>query len=151
MNNEFDFVEFRLDTDKKLLYAKWLRDVDTTEYRLVLNYIHQLIKDNHITLWLQNSEHLLPRSLEDQKWAAEEFGFMIAQSLIKYVAIVLPKHSPHYAELLSLRDKAYRIFGKTKHIQLFETEQEALAWLIPNMQFYRLPAKKLAFKSNHTL
>lgn len=151
MDNEFDFIEFRLDTDKKLLYGKWLREVDNTEYQSALKHIYQLIKDNNITLWLQNSENLLPRSLEGQKWVAEEFGFMIAQSPVQYVAIVLPKHSLHHAELLSLRDKAYRIFGKTKYIELFETEQEALAWLIPNMQFYRLPAKKHASKPNHTL
>ena len=151
MDNQSDFIEFRLDTDKKLLYGKWLRDVDNTEYQAGLKQIHQLIRDNNITLWLQNSEVLSPRPLEDQKWVAEEFGLMLVQSPIKYIAIVTPKHSLHHTELLSMREKAYRIFGKTKYVELFETEEEGLAWLIPNMQFYRLPVKKLAFNSKHTL
>ncbi|NDK55805.1 hypothetical protein [Pontibacter fetidus] len=151
MENPFDFIEFRLDADKKLLYGKWLRDVNNAEYQSGLKYTYELIKDNAITRWLQNSTHLSPRALEDQKWVAEDFGLMLTQSPIKYIATVVPANSLHYPVLLSLREKAYRIFGKTKFMEIFETEEEALAWLIPNMQFYRLPAKILVPNTNHTL
>lgn len=134
------YLEFRMDADKKLLYGKWLRDVNNNEYMAGLKQTYSLISSNNIVRWVQNSEQLRPRTLADQKWVAEEFAFLLSLSSIKYIAIVVLPESAHYNVLLSLREKAYRIFGKNKCIELFETEQDALAWLIPNLQFYRLPS-----------
>ncbi|MER2996775.1 hypothetical protein [Pontibacter populi] len=140
MKDVENYLEFRIDTDKKLLYGKWLRDVTNQEYMAGLKQTYSLINSHNIVRWLQNSTLLQPRNLADQKWVAEEFGLLLTLSTIKYIAVVVPRESPHHNVLLSLRDKAYRIFGKTKFIELFDTEQEALAWLIPNLQFYRLPS-----------
>jgi hypothetical protein len=145
MEHVLTYLEFRIDTDKKLLYGKWLRDVNNEEYKAGLKQIYNLIKSNDILRWVQNSELLRPRDLTDQKWLAEEYGLLLTLSSIKYIAVIVPRQSPHYNILMSLREKAYRIFGKSKYVELFETEQEALAWLIPNMQFYRLPSTTLSF------
>ncbi|MBJ6118333.1 hypothetical protein JAO76_09030 [Pontibacter sp. BT310] len=145
MEHVLTYLEFRIDTDKKLLYGKWLRDVNNEEYKAGLEQIYTLIKSNDILRWVQNSELLQPRDLTDQKWLAEEYGLLLTLSSIKYIAVIVPRQSPHYNILMSLREKAYRIFGKSKYVELFETEQEALAWLIPNMQFYRLPSTTLSF------
>jgi hypothetical protein len=145
MEHVLTYLEFRIDTDKKLLYGKWLRDVNNEEYKAGLKQIYTLIKSYDILRWVQNSELLQPRDLTDQKWLAEEYGLLLTLSSIKYIAVIVPRQSPHYNILMSLREKAYRIFGKSKYVELFETEQEALAWLIPNMQFYRLPSTTLSF------
>ena len=146
MENVLNYLEFRIDTDKKLLYGKWLRDVTNEVYVAGLRQAYSLITSNDIMRWVQNSEHLQARNLSDQKWVAEEFGLLLTLSSIKYIAVVVARNSAHYNVLLSLREKAYRIFGKTKSVELFETDQEALAWLIPNMQFYRLPSTIHTFK-----
>ena len=148
MENTDDFIEFRIDQDKKLLYGKWLRNVNNEEYKAGLQHVYKLIDKYQIKLWLQNSEQLEPRSVEDQKWVSEEFGFLLIQSPVKYLAIVTPRQSPHYAVLLSLREKAYRIFGKAKQMEIFESDEEGIGWLIPNMQHYRLPVSSFTISSD---
>ncbi|MEJ8755638.1 hypothetical protein WG947_01405 [Pontibacter sp. H259] len=140
MENVSDFIEFRIDPERKLLYGKWLRDVSVEEYKAGLQIIGQLLTEHAIKLWLQNSERLTPRSVPEQKWLTEEFAILLMQSVIKYIAVVADKNSPHSTGLATIREKAYRIFGKTKSVEIFESEEDALAWLIPNMQYYRLPA-----------
>ncbi|MBC5774744.1 hypothetical protein H8S95_11775 [Pontibacter sp. KCTC 32443] len=144
MENTTDFLEIKVDTEKKLLYGKWLRNVDNREYKAGLRQLYQLIINHSISLWLQNSEHLQPRNAEDQKWAAEEFALLLSQSSMKQLAVVSPKATPHYAILCSMREKAYRIFGKTKQVELFETNEAALKWLTPHLLFYRLPAATIS-------
>jgi len=146
MENLSDFIEFRIDTDKKLLYGKWLRNVTSTEYKAGLQEVGKLLNQYDMKLWLQNSEKLEPLNINDQKWLTEQFGILLIQFPLQYIAVVTPRNSAHFAELLAVREKAYRIFGKSKHVEVFETEEEALAWLIPNMQYYRLPAT--TYKAN---
>ncbi|MBB6610665.1 hypothetical protein H7F15_06425 [Pontibacter sp. Tf4] len=139
MMNTSDFMECRIDDRKKLLYCRWLRDVEQDEYRTGLMQVYQLIKENALELWLQDSSVLTPRSVPNLKWLTEEFGILLVQSTLKFCAVVTPSALPHHAGLASIRDKAYRIYGKTKLIQVFDTTDEALAWLLPNLQHYRLP------------
>lgn len=139
METPVDYLEIKIDDAKHLLYGKWLRDVTNDEYKAGLRYMYQLIVKHEIVSWLQNSEYLLPRNVGDQKWIAEEFAVLVMQSSVKYMAVVVPKTSAHYAVLSSIREKAYRIFGRSKLVELFETNEEALAWLTPNLQHYRLP------------
>ncbi len=137
------FIEFKLDQTKQLLYGRWLRDITFEEYKAGLHQTYKLIQQHNIRLWLQNSEKLSPRSLPEVKWVSEEFGLMLMQSDVKYLAIVTPRSSAHFPDLQAMREKAYRIFGKTKSMEVFETEEEALAWLIPNLQYYKLPSETL--------
>lgn len=138
MENTSDFIEYRIDTRRKLLYSRWLRNVTPQEYKAGLHQVHELLVQNEVTHWLQDSNALQPRNIEDQKWAAEEFGILLIQSPLKFLAVVVPSTSMHYPVICSLREKAYRIFGKTKLMEVFNTTEEALAWLLPNMQHYRL-------------
>lgn len=151
MESIHDYIEFRIDADKKLLYGKWLRNVNSEEYIAAMKYIIELIEAQGIRLWLQNSFNLDPRSLEEQRWIAEEFALLLSQSSLKYMAFVVSKDSPHHTILIALREKGYRIFGKSINMELFESEEEALGWLIPNMQYYRLPSQKLIVKPNSYL
>ncbi|HEY4650159.1 MAG TPA: hypothetical protein VIG72_02045 [Pontibacter sp.] len=140
MNAITDFIEFRIDSHKKLLYCRWLRDVNTTEYKAGLDRVHHLLVTHNIQLWLQDSTPLQPRTADVLRWTTEEFGLLLIQSPLKQLAVVAPPTSPHFAVLRSLREKAYRIFGRTKQLELFETHEEALRWLTPNLPHYRLPS-----------
>jgi hypothetical protein len=139
METAHDFIEYRVDTRKSLLYGKWLRNVNNEEYRQGLQHAYDLMLKYNLTIWLQNSENLAPRCIEDFKWATEEFAVMLVRSDVTKLALVTPSTHPHYTDLSQMRERAYRIFGKSKQLEIFNTDAEALRWLIPNMQHYRLP------------
>ncbi|NEM97652.1 STAS/SEC14 domain-containing protein [Pontibacter burrus] len=138
MGNPADYLEYRLDSKKQLLYCRWTRDVNQAEYKAGLQFIYKKLVEHDTRLWLQDSTVLQPRTVAELKWVVEEFSFMLTSTSIKYVAVVTPHSRTHYAELRMIREKAYRIFGKQVLMEVFDTVEEALSWLLPNLQHYRL-------------
>lgn len=145
MEKKFDYIEFRIDTEKKLLYSKWLRNVTSEEYKEGTLKAYDLIEQNGIRLWMHNRNNQMPPlDIELQKWITEDFALLLTQSPVQFVAIVCSPDLEKRGLLQAIRDKSYRVFGRTTRTEFFDTEEEALAWLLPNMQHYRLPGKTLA-------
>lgn len=138
MGNPTDYLEYRLDSRKQLLYCRWKRDINQAEYKAGLLFIYKKLIEHDVRLWLQDSSAIQSRTVAELKWLAEEFSFMLTRTALKYIAIVTPDTRTHYTELRLMREKAYRIFGKQVLMEVFDTTEEALSWLLPNLQHYRL-------------
>ncbi|WP_242929291.1 hypothetical protein [Pontibacter vulgaris] len=137
-----DYLSHYIDRDKKLLYSKWLREISSDEYHEGMQKLYELICNNGLTHWLHDISIQTQHSQEDQKWSSEDFALMLIQSGLKYMAIVIPENPTSKQTGEMLRDKSYRIFGKTVLIEFFDSVETATAWLLPNLQHYRIPQLK---------
>ena len=139
MKNELDFLLYGLDISKKLLYSKWAMPIESNQYRKGLQHLVKVIHDHEVTLWIHESILLNDLGVEDTKWTTEVLGLLLLHSRLKHIAIVRPQASSTSAPALSLREKAYRIYGKSVSVEFFDTTEEAKAWILPNLQHYNLP------------
>ncbi|MBC5991245.1 hypothetical protein [Pontibacter cellulosilyticus] len=140
MKNELDYLLYGLDSSKKLLYSKWAMPIGSQQYKNGLQQLAQLIHNNEIQLWIHESRRMNELSMEDQKWTTEVLALVLTQTNLKHIAIVRPADISHTAPGNSLREKAYRIYGKNVGIEFFDTTEEAKAWILPHLQHYKLPA-----------
>ncbi|MEJ8800519.1 hypothetical protein [Pontibacter sp. H249] len=139
MKNELDYLLYGFDTSKKLLYSKWTKPIESQQYRKGLQHLIQVIHDHELTLWIHESIRLNDLSIDDIKWTTEVLALILSQSRLKHIGIVRPQGSTSPLPGLSLREKAYRIYGKSVGIEFFDTTEEAKAWIMPQLLHYKLP------------
>ncbi len=148
MENSLDYLLYGLDVSKKLLYSKWAAPIEGHNYREGLLHLLQVIHANDITLWIHESKRMYNLSVDDQTWLTEVLALLISQSSLKYLAIVRPEDNILPTSGNALRDKAYRIYGKNIRLEFFDTVEEAKAWILPNLQHYKLPNHNITAKVN---
>ncbi|GAB3203974.1 hypothetical protein ABID22_003228 [Pontibacter aydingkolensis] len=146
MNKMLDYIKYGVDASKKLLYSKWAMPVESDLYREGLQHLAQVIHDQDIRLWIHESMHLNNLSIEDQKWTTEVLALVLTQSRLKHIAIIRPQNTISNAPGNSLREKAYRIYGRNVGIEFFDSTEEAKAWILPNLLHYRLPEQSTPVK-----
>ncbi|MFD2247725.1 hypothetical protein [Pontibacter ruber] len=139
MKKSPDYLLYLVDANKQLLYSKWLRSVSSDEYREGMSLLCEVLQKHNLCLWLHNNKHLTQLDVQEQRWVTEELGLLLVGSNLKYLASICPDHEGTSMSIKSVRDRAYRIYGKRVIAELFEDEETALAWMLPNMQHYRLP------------
>lgn len=139
MKKELDYLLYGIDASKKLLYSKWASPIDSTQYREGLQRLVRIVHDNEIKLWIHESRRLHDLSVEDQKWTTEVVALLLTQSKLRHIAIIRPQGNQQPHQGLSLREKAYRIFGRIIGVEFFDTTEEAKAWILPQLQHYKLP------------
>jgi hypothetical protein len=139
MQNTLDYLLYGLDVSKKLLYSKWSSAIEVSQYKEGLLHLIQVINANETTLWIHESKRMHNLAIEDQKWLTQVLALMVSQSSLKYIAIVRPENATTPTYCYTLREKAYRIYGKNIHLEFFDSVEEAKAWILPNLQHYKLP------------
>ena len=140
MKIELDYLLYGIDASKKLLYSKWATPIDSAQYREGLQHLVRIVHDKEIALWIHESRRLQDLSVEDQKWTTEVLALILTQSKLRHIAIVRSLGSTQSNPGHSLREKAYRIYGKSIGVEFFDTTEEAKAWILPQLQHYKLPA-----------
>lgn len=139
MKNELEYLSYGLDTSKKLLYSKWAMRVESPQYRQGLQRLVKVIHDNEVELWIHESVRLNDMDIDDVKWTTEVLALILSQTRLKHIAIVRPQGSTSNVHGNSIREKAYRIYGKNVGVEFFDTVEEAKAWILPQLQHYKLP------------
>ena len=148
MENTLDYLLYGIDSSKKLLYSKWSTTIDGPKFREGLLHLLQVIHANDLTLWIHESKRLYDLTIEDQKWITEVLALLITQSSLKYLAVVRPEKSKAITSGNALREKAYRIYGKNIRLEFFDSVEDAKAWILPNLQHYKLPSLNITAKVN---
>ncbi len=134
-----DYLMYYIDADKKLLYSKWLRGTSSLEYRTGMHQLYELLGQNDLTHWLHDTSFPAIPDPEDQKWLLENFALSLMQTNLKFMAIVIPEEPKLGYNRELQREKGYRIFGKRILVEFFDSIETATAWLLPNLQHYRIP------------
>ncbi|WP_439883312.1 hypothetical protein ACSX1A_09085 [Pontibacter sp. MBLB2868] len=141
MVNSSLLISYGVDPENKLLYSKWIAPFTSEQYRAGLQHLAEVIHNNHIKLWIHESIGINEIASLDQKWTTEVLALILVQSTLEYLAIVRPDTKEQVVVAGNiLREKAYRIFGKSVRVEFFDSTEEAKAWLIPKRQYYKLPA-----------
>ena len=140
MKKELNYLLYGIDTSKKLLHSKWATPVNAAQIKEGLQHLVSTLHNKDVELWIHESRHLHELTKDDKTWIIEVLGLILLQSNLKYIAIVRPQGIEAINVGKAIRDKAYRIYGKRIGIEFFDTTEEAKAWILPNLQHYRLPA-----------
>ena len=140
MEDSSSLITYGIDPGNKLLYSKWTAPFDSEQYRTGLQHLAEVVHNNQIKFWLHESIGLHEISTLDQKWTTEVLALLLVQSPLEYFAIVRPNQQEHAIAGNTIREKAYRIFGRSVKVEFFDSVEEAKAWLVPRRQYYKLPA-----------
>ncbi|MEJ8804277.1 hypothetical protein [Pontibacter sp. H249] len=123
-----DFVTISLNQDISLLSLKWLRSVDSHEYRLgIQKGIQALVKHQPKKMMINNQRLGVP-SLNDQKWLLDVATETLRSCILTKIAVV---NSVDAMQQLALEQVGTKIRNSCIDYQsyYFYSEEEALEWL----------------------
>lgn len=123
-----DYVEIALDQRRKLLSVRWLRPVQSQEYRDGIEETARILLAHNLEKLLVNNQRMGVLTMADQGWLAKISVEVIPRTNLKWLAIVSSVDVLQQLtnEVLDRRVKEETPFFIT---QYFLSEQEALEWL----------------------
>ncbi|WP_242929293.1 hypothetical protein [Pontibacter vulgaris] len=128
-----DFISISLDHGNSLAIIRWLRQVEAKEYRCGVLKSGRIIINTKVERLLVNSLKLGVPTLQDQNWVAEKLKEIFDRSNIRRVArVVFPEI---FFQIASERIfKTLTIPGSNYEIETFTSEEEAMEWLLNDIQ-----------------
>lgn len=123
-----DFVELIHDIRHDMLLVRWLRPVQSHEYRLGIEETGRKLLELELQKLLVNNQRMGVLTMDDQGWLATTSVRMISQSSLKQLAIISSTDffQQHTNEVLDARVKEETPHFETKY---FLTEREGQEWL----------------------
>ncbi|PKV76262.1 hypothetical protein [Pontibacter ramchanderi] len=123
-----DFVEIIHDALHATLLVRWLRPVQSHEYRLGIEETGRVLLKLGLEKLLVNNQRMGVLTMDDQGWLAAISIRMISQSNLKQLAIISSTDffQQHTNEKLDSRVKEQTPFFDT---QYFLMEREGMEWL----------------------
>ncbi|WP_439882536.1 hypothetical protein ACSX1A_05075 [Pontibacter sp. MBLB2868] len=130
MTPESSFLVLSILKPQKLIFTKILRPVNHEEYKSAMLEVYGKLQQFGLEYWVMDSTSSNFTML-DQKWSVEHLGLLLQDTKIRKVAMVRDRDAILQVIAESMRAKVYRIFGKDKELEHFETLEEALHYLVP--------------------
>ncbi|SIT85600.1 hypothetical protein SAMN05444128_1568 [Pontibacter indicus] len=123
-----DFVEIMHDAQHTMLLVRWLRPVNSHEYRLGIEETGRVLLEMGLQKLLINNQRMGVLTMDDQGWLAAISIRTISQSNLKQLAIISSTNffQQHTNEKLDRRVKEQTPFFET---QYFLIERDGLEWL----------------------
>src|SRR5688500_5868499 len=94
------FAQLSYDTDKKIVFHTFHKDLDTKHMQMVLNKGAELLKEHGAIKWLADTRAIPPFNQEQGRWIAEEWVPRAVTTGWKYWALVVPDSIESRANLL---------------------------------------------------
>ncbi|NDK55322.1 hypothetical protein [Pontibacter fetidus] len=123
-----DYVIITLHTGSGILTVKWLRPVDSREYRTGIKETGKILLENNLEKLLVNNQLMDVLTADDQGWLAKISIEVISKSELKYLAIV---SSTNMMQQLTNEALDVRVKQETPpfETQYFYMERDAMEWL----------------------
>ncbi|MBF8962945.1 hypothetical protein I0P70_06790 [Pontibacter sp. FD36] len=123
-----DFVEIIHNPLYAMLLVRWLRPVQSHEYRFGIEETGRVLLELGLEKLIVNNQRMGVLTMDDQGWLASISIRMISQSKLKQLAIISSTDffQQHTNEKLDSRVKEQTPFFDT---QYFLIEREGLEWL----------------------
>ena len=124
-----DFLEIVNDQEKGILLVRWLRNVQSHEYRSGIEQIGHILLKQGIDKLLVNNQRMGVLTMDDQGWLAEISIKVFSVINLKKLAIVSSTDfmQQYTNEILDKRVKESTPYFPTEY---FLTEREGLEWLL---------------------
>ena len=123
-----DYVTISLNAHRGILSVKWLRPVDSQEYRNGIEETGKILLASDLKKLLVNNQRMDVLTTGDQGWLVKISVEVISKSAIKYLAIV---SSTNVLQQLTNEVLDARVKQQTPpfETQYFYSERDALEWL----------------------
>ncbi len=124
-----DYVEIVLDEVSSILSVRWLRPVQSHEYRHGITETGKVLLPRKLEKLLVNNQRMGVLTMDDQAWLARISIEVISQSSLRRLAIVSSTDIMQQLtnETLDAQVKQSTPYFKTRY---FYSEQEAVEWLM---------------------
>jgi hypothetical protein len=129
MEHYKDFLTVLIDHERRQLTSRWLRVVDSTEFREGLLYVEDCIVKHQLLTWLFDALKLGAPVLLDQRWTVEHIIAILEKTELRKVALIMPGDYIMHMIGEKMRKKVYSTFGKKILLECFSREEHALFWL----------------------
>jgi hypothetical protein len=117
------------DAQSKLLFTKWLRAVNTQEYRLSVLHCMDALNNSKVYYWLIDITRIFSPAMNDQKWTTELIGPAICHTLLKKIAVVIPDDLFLEVVAEKMGEEVLRLCDDQVKIAYFRHYEQALNWL----------------------
>jgi hypothetical protein len=124
-----DFLTVTIDHDRKQLTSRWLRVVNSAEFREGMLYIEDCIVKHSLITWLFDALKLGAPVLLDQRWTVEHVIAILEKTELKKVALIMPGDYIMHMIGEKMRKMVYHTFGKRILLECFSREDHAFFWL----------------------
>ena len=123
-----NFVEISLNEVDRILLVRWLRSVQSQEYRDGIGETGRILLAHNLDKLLVNNQRMGVLTMDDQGWLAKISIEVISKSNLKRLAIISSTNMLQQLtnEVLDKKVKDATPFFDT---QYFLSEEEALEWL----------------------
>jgi hypothetical protein len=121
-----DYATLIYHPESKIIHHTFHRPISGKPFRDVLMAGANLLKQHHGTKWLSDDRKNLTTPEEDAHWAMTEWSQMVMDAGWKYWAIIVPDAIEGRINMKEFIDDN---FEKGVQIALFDTVEEAMAWL----------------------
>ena len=124
-----DFLEITDNRKEGILLARWLRNVQSREYRSGIEQIEHILLKQGIDKLLVNNQRMGVLTMDDQGWLAEISIKVFSSISLKKLAVVSSTDcmQQYTNEILDKRVKEATPYFSTEY---FLSEREGLEWLV---------------------
>lgn len=123
------FISIQRDPTNKVLLTKWLRAVNSQEYRESILSFYRFLKNEGVLYWVVDITRTASPDMHDQKWTTNLLGPGICETNLKKIAVILPDDL--FLEVVSekMAEEVLRLCGMQVEIAFFGDYGEAFDWL----------------------
>lgn len=123
------FIQIDIDAKRELAHSRWLRAVDSYEYRLSITQSYKAIKINNAVCWLADFTRLSTPNMHDQKWTASVLSESLLVTKLRKIAFLLPDNLFMEVVIEKITEQLLQKTDNQIKVGLFSTLDLALEWL----------------------
>ena len=127
-----EYLAIEVDQPQSLAIVRWLRPLQSKEYRYGVLKVGQALLDNHIQKLLVDSRRLGSPTLKDQAWVAEKMRDIFGRCGLRRLARLQSHDIFHQMAAEAVYKKVLQAPAPYR-MREFSSEEDALEWLLgPN-------------------
>ncbi|GAB3200926.1 hypothetical protein GCM10027293_22810 [Pontibacter aydingkolensis] len=135
-----DFLNLNIDTCNSVLTVRWLRPVQSSEYRNGIQKVGHTLINQKLERILINNQRLGVPPLDDQNWLTKTLTDIVSASHLKRIAIVTSNDTFQQLANESV-DCKIKSLGALYKPYYFFSEEEAFEWLTLKDDAFELQSK----------
>ncbi|MFD1188371.1 hypothetical protein, partial [Pontibacter rugosus] len=124
-----DYLNYQVNTQTGTIRSKWLRSVNSQEYREGMLYTHKLITEHNLFFWIYDASRYSAPNVSDQVWLTNVFTPLLTQTNLKKTASILSGDVIMQMVAEQIRVKALPIMIDKLQYQSFHDLESAEEWI----------------------
>ncbi|MDX5438545.1 MAG: hypothetical protein LPK03_15185 [Pontibacter sp.] len=126
---ETDYLRISVDSCNGLISLRWLKQVNSPEFRNGIEKVGQLIREQHLDKFMVNNQNLGVLSVQDQGWVMQQMCSIITETNLSRIAVVSSENTLQQLVTETI-DQKIKENSKLYMPNYFFSEEEALEWLL---------------------